>query len=150
MTGPQTFPKLTEEALEAHRQIHFYLDQIERAVTELDPAAADAETLMTIAARISSLKERIEEHVKDEEDGGLYQGIMDALPQAESDVMRLMAQHERIVQSLEFAHAAARTKEPTAARRLKTELEALVALMREHEAEEEALIARALERGSGT
>jgi iron-sulfur cluster repair protein YtfE (RIC family) len=146
MSGSQTFPKLSQQALDEHRQIHFHLDLLAKAVAELDAATADAESLMNLAARIESLKERLEEHFHEEENGGLYQGILDQMPQAESDVLRLMAQHERTLQAVETARVLARRREPSETALLRSDLERIMEMMREHETEEEALVARALAR----
>jgi len=146
MSGPQTFPKLSQQAAEAHRQIHFHLDLLSKAVEALDPERTDGEALMNLVARIDSLRDRLEEHFRDEEDGGLYQGVLDQLPQAESDVMRLMAQHERTLQALETARVLARRKEPSEVALLRSDLSRILDMMREHEEEEDALMRRALER----
>lgn len=146
MSGSQTFFKLSQHALDEHRQIHFHLDLLAKAVSGLDAATADAESLMNLAARIESLKERLEEHFREEEDGGLFQGILDQMPQAESDVLRLMAQHERTLQAVETARVLARRREPSEAPLLRSDLERIMEMMREHETEEEALVARALSR----
>jgi hemerythrin-like domain-containing protein len=146
MSGSQTFPKLSRQAAEAHKQIHFHLDLLAKAVAALDPERTDGEALLNLAARIESFKERLEEHFRDEEDGGLYQGVLDEIPQAESDVMRLMAQHERTIQALETARILARRKEPSEVALLRSDLERIIAMMREHEDEEDALVRRALER----
>jgi len=89
MTGSQIFSKLNEQALEEHGLIHFHIDQLERALADLDPASAQPETLLTVAVRIDSFKERLDEHFGTEENGGLLQGIQDALPQTESDIRRI-------------------------------------------------------------
>lgn len=146
MSGSQTFPKLSQQTLEEHRQIHFHLDLLAKAIAALDPSTTDAESLMNLAARIESLKERLEEHFREEEHGGLYQGILDQMPQAESDVLRLMAQHERTLQAVETARVLARRREPSEAALLRSDLERVMDMMREHETEEESLVARALAR----
>ncbi len=56
--------------------------------------------LRTVAVRIDSFKERLDEHFGSEETGGLLQGIQDALPQTESDVRRIRAQHARLGEAL--------------------------------------------------
>jgi len=144
MSGSQIFSKLSERAVEDHGVIHFHLDQLERALSDLDPACATDETLRTVAVRIDSFKERLAEHFGTEEDGGLLQGIQDALPQAESDVRRLRAQHARLDEALEKARAIARRGAATEAPVLKAELDRFLAMMREHERDEEALLKRAL------
>jgi hypothetical protein len=144
MTGSQIFSKLSDQALEDHGLIHFHLDQLERALADLDPANAQPEALRTVAVRIDSFKERLEEHFGLEEDGGLLQGILDALPQTESDVRRIRTQHARLGESLERARAIARRGDPAEAPALKEELDRFLAMTREHEREEDALVKRAL------
>jgi hypothetical protein len=61
-----------------------------------------------MAVRIDSFKERLDEHFASEEDGGLLQGLQDALPQAESDVKRIRAQHTRMREALDAVRAIAR------------------------------------------
>jgi hypothetical protein len=144
MSGSQIFSKLSERAVEDHGVIHFHLDQLERALLDLDPASATDEALRTVAVRIDSFKERLAEHFGTEEDGGLLQGIQDALPQVESDVRRLRAQHARLNEALEKARAIARRGDRAEAPVLKAELDRFLAMMREHERDEEALLKRAL------
>jgi hypothetical protein len=138
------FAKLSEEALEEHRLIQFHLDQLERALADLDPGHALPETLRTVAVRIDSFKERLEEHFASEEIGGLLQGILDALPQTESDVRRIRAQHARLGEALERARAIARRGAPAEAAALKQELDRFLAVIRDHEREEDELVKRAL------
>lgn len=146
MNGPQTFPKLSDKSIEEHGLIHFHLDQLERALKDLDPERVDPEALRTIAVRIDSFKERLEEHFANEEEGGFLQGVLDALPQAESDVRRIRTQHARMSEALENVRAIARRGDPAEALALKVELERVLAMIREHEQEEDALVKRALRR----
>jgi hemerythrin-like domain-containing protein len=146
MTGSQIFSKLSEQAIEEHGLIHFHLDQLERALSDLDPANAEPETLRTVAVRIDSFKERLDEHFGTEE-GGLLQGILDALPQTESDVRRIRTQHARLGEALERARAIARRGDPAEASALKEHLDRFLATMREHEREEDELVKRALRQG---
>jgi hypothetical protein len=147
VTGSQIFSKLSEQALEEHGLIHFHLDQLERALLDLDPASAQPETMRTVAVRIDSFKERLDEHFGTEEGGGLLQGILDALPQTESDVRRIRTQHARLGEALERARAIARRGDPAEAPALNEELDRFLAMMREHEREEDVLVKRALRQG---
>src|SRR6185436_19554741 len=131
MSGSQIFAKLSEQSLDEHGLIHFHLDQLERALSDLDPAHAQVETLRTVAVRIDSFKERLDEHFGTEEDGGLLQGILDALPQTESDVRRIRTQHARLGETLERARTIARRGDPAEAPLLKDELDRFLAIMRE-------------------
>jgi hypothetical protein len=147
MSGSQIFSKLSEQALDEHGLIHFHLDQLERALSDLDPATASDETLRTVAVRIDSFKERLDEHFGTEENGGLLQGIQDALPQTESDVRRIRTQHARLGEALDKARSIARRGDPAEASALKQELGRFLAMMREHEREEDALVKLALRQG---
>jgi hypothetical protein len=147
MSGSQIFSKLSERALDEHGLIHFHLDQLERALSDLDPATASDETLRTVAVRIDSFKERLDEHFGTEENGGLLQGIQDALPQTESDVRRIRTQHARLGEALDKARSIARGGDPAEASALKQELGRFLAMMREHEREEDALVKLALRQG---
>ena len=147
MTGSQIFSKLSEKAIEEHGLIHFHLDQLERALSDLDPASAQSEALRTVAVRIDSFKERLDEHFGSEEEGGLLQGILDALPQTESDVRRIRTQHARLGEVLERARAIARRGDPAEASALKEDLDRFLAMMREHERDEDELVKRALRQG---
>lgn len=144
MNGSQAFPKLGEQSLEEHGLIHFHLDQLERALKEFDPAEASDEALRTLAVRIDSFKERLDEHFGVEEEGGLLQGILEALPQAESDVRRIKTQHARVNEALDSARRLARSGDLEEAAALKDELTRVLTMMREHEREEDALVRRAL------
>lgn len=147
MSGSQIFAKLSEQALDEHGLIHFHLDQLERALSDLNSEAASPEGLRTVAVRIDSFKERLDEHFGNEERGGLLQGIQDALPQTESDVRRIRAQHVRLGEALERSRAIARRGDPAEASSLKQELGRFLAMMREHEREEDALVKLALRQG---
>jgi len=144
MSGSPTFPKLTEQSLEEHEVIQFHLDQLERGVREFDPAAATGETMRGLAVRIDSFKDRLEEHFRLEEDGGLLQAVADALPQAESDIRRIRAEHARMGAALDEVRRTARSAERAVAGALKSELERILIVIREHEREEDALVRRAL------
>ena len=147
MSGSQTFPKLGEQSLEEHGVIHFHLDQLDRALQGFDADTATPDTLRTLAVRIDSFKERLDEHFGAEEEGGLLQGILDALPQAESDVRRIKTQHARVHEALDAARRLARGGDPAEAAALKAELARVLTMMREHEKEEDALVRRALRQG---
>lgn len=144
MSGSPTFPKLTEQSLDEHEVIQFHLDQLERGIREFEPANATAETMRELAVRIDSFKDRLEEHFRLEEDGGMLQSVTDALPQAESDIRRIRAEHSRIAAALDEVRRSARSADLPEPVALKTELERILSTIREHEREEDALVRRAL------
>jgi hypothetical protein len=144
MSSSQTYSRLTEEVLEQHRQIHFYLDQIVAAVNGLREDAEDTEPMRTLAAQIESFRERLVEHQHGEEHGGLFAALLEELPEARQEVSALRLDHQRMVEILELARLHAQHGQPGEAHDLKVDLEGFLGTMREHERAEESLLARAM------
>jgi len=148
--GSQTYQRLSQQSLEEHQQIHFYLDQLTRAMQGLNDGVPDLEPIRRLAAQIESLRERIDEHFQLEENGGLFQAVLDVIPGAEPEVRRLTSQHQRIVQLLEMARIRARGSNLDELTLLRDELDRFLQAMRQHEREEEALLRRALREDDET
>jgi hypothetical protein len=148
--GSQTYQRLSQQSLEEHQQIHFYLDQLTRAMQGLGAGVPDLEPIRRLAAQIESLRERIDEHFHLEENGGLFQAVLDVIPGAEPEVRRLTSQHQRIVQLLEMARIRARGSNLDELTLLRDELDRFLQAMRQHEREEEALLRRALREDDET
>lgn len=148
--GSQTYQRLSQQSLEEHQQIHFYLDQLTRAMQGLGAEVPDVEPIRRLAAQIESLRERIDEHFQHEEHGGLFQAVLDVLPGADPEVRRLTAQHQRVIQLLEIARIRARGSNVGEVAALRDELDRFLQAMRQHEREEEALLRRALREDDET
>jgi len=146
MSGQQTFQRITEATLEEHRQINFYLDQISVSLDALPVSGTDVEPMRRLAAQIDGLKERLSEHHQTEEQGGLFQAILETLPDCRVEISRLTRQHERIIEILEVARIHALHGEPSEAAALREDLKNFLEMFRAHEAEEEQLFRRAMER----
>ena len=146
MTGFQTYQKLSEETLEEHRQIHFFLDQVRATLETLGQGISDVEPIRRLAAQLDSLLERLKEHQHDEEQGRLYPAILEVLPEAREELIRLRQQHEKMVEVLELARIHAQYAEPSDAHDLKVDLERFLDMIREHEEAEERLLEQAIER----
>ena len=86
----QTFQHLTRETLEEHRQIHFYLDQIAVTLEGLKQGLSDVEPMRRLAAQIEGLKERLVEHHQAEEQGGLFQAILEVMPERRVEISRAL------------------------------------------------------------
>lgn len=149
MTGSQTFPTLTRRIVEEHHLIHFYLDQLEKAVEALGPQV-EVETLRRLAAQIEGLRERLQEHFASEDDGGMFRAVVDLLPESRADVDRLSRDHQSVLENLEMSRVRAQYGRPSEAPVLRESLKAFLSLLRDHERREEALFTRALERESRT
>ena len=144
MAGTPTFDRISEATLDQHRQIHFFLERLERAVEQLDDTGTDPEPLSRLPMVIDSLRERLEEHNAGEDDGGLLQGVIDAVPEAEDEVLALVEQHERFARELRRARARAASASGGDVPALREDLIELVRTLREHERAEEVLLERAL------
>jgi hemerythrin len=143
MGGSQTFEALSREALEEHRQIHFYLDQIAQSLDKLKQLT-DVEPMRRLAAEIQGLKERLQEHQANEERGGLFQAILEVLPAQRVEIDRLTNQHGRMIEILEMARIHASRADIDEADALGEDLQSFLEMFRRHEQTEERLLAQAL------
>lgn len=145
MSGSQTFQRITRQTIDEHRQIHFYLDQVALALKSIGGGTAD-EPLRRLAAQIDSLKERLLEHHHAEEKGGLFQAILEAMPDCRVEVSRLTLQHDKMIEILEMARIHAQCGSATEAAALRTDLESFLEMFRRHEQDEEQLLKLAMTR----
>lgn len=146
MSGSQTFQSITRETLEEHRQIHFYLDQISRTLESMREDLSDVEPMRRLAAQVQGLKERLLEHHQAEERGGLFQAILEILPDRRVEISRLINQHDKMIEILEMARIHAEHGVVSEADALRIDLEGFLEMFREHERAEDQLLRRALDR----
>jgi hypothetical protein len=146
MSGSQTFQRLTQETIEEHHQIHFYLDQVAQTLKSLRQGIADVEPMRRLAAQLQGFKERLVEHHQTEEKGGLFHAILEVLPSRRVEVDRLRHQHAKMLEILEMARIHAQCGEVTEADGLRVDLEEFLEMFRQHERDEEDLLRLALER----
>lgn len=151
MNDSQTFEPLTKDSLDEHRQIHFYLDQIQATLESLETAPVDAEPLRRLAAQVQSLAERLAEHNHSEERvGGWFQAILEALPDKRIEIDRLTRQHHKFVEILEMARLHADACSPERAPELREDLLEYLEVIRRHEHAEETLMRLALDKETST
>ena len=146
MSVPPSTHQLAQDALEEHRQIHFYLDQLAATLAGMREGLSDVEPMRRLAAQIEGFMERIDEHQHFEERGGLFRAILDALPEARVEISRLIRQHERMNEILEMARIHAQRGEASEADGLRVDLERFIGMFREHERAEERLVEEAIRR----
>jgi hemerythrin len=144
MTRSHTIEKITRQALEQHQQIHFYLDQIIVTLRQLEREPADAEPMRRLAAQLAGLQERVVEHQKTEENGGLFRALIETLPDSKVEVGRLVNEHRKMIEILEMARIHAQLDEPSQAGSLGEDLRGFLEMFRRHEHDEERLIRRAM------
>lgn len=143
MSGSPAFQHLSVESLEEHRQVHFYLDQLMRTLSEIEAGAAGATD--QLSAELGSLIERLTEHFTSEEQGGLYDGVVDLLPNLTGEVRRLSEQHARLLDTLEMARLHVQRAGAAGLPALRQDLAIFVEVLRAHEHAEEELLRQALE-----
>jgi hemerythrin-like domain-containing protein len=148
MTGFQTLEQRTQSILEEHRQIHFYLDQVEVTLNELSAGSSDGEPMRRLAAQIEGLKERLVEHHEAEEGGGLFQAILEVMPERGVEISRLINEHEKIIEVLEMARIYAQCGEVDEADALLVDLREFLEMFRNHERQEDHLLREAINRES--
>ena len=146
MSGPQTTHRLAREALEEHRQIHFFLDQIAQSLQALKPSISDVEPMRRLSAQLEGFKERLKEHHQLEERRGLFRAILENLPEARIEISRLIRQHERMIEILEMARIHANFGEVSEADALRIDLAQFMEIFRKHEQDEERLIKQAIRK----
>ena len=144
MNDSRTFERLTEQSLEEHGQIHFFLNQLRKALGEIVPGRSGLEPVSRVAAELEGLIERLREHFEREEDG-LFNALVDADETCAADVRRLTDQHERLMEILEMARIHAGRGEAADAALLKEDIEGFVAVLAAHESAEDTLFRRALD-----
>jgi hypothetical protein len=150
MSGSQTFERLTRATLEDHRQIHFYLDQIGATLRLFKQGLSDTEPMRRLAAQLQGLEERLIEHHRAEEQGGLFQAILEVLPARRAEIDRLTHQHQRIIEILELARIHSQCGDVSEAGALRVDLEKFIEMFREHELAEERLLLQATGRDAGS
>jgi len=148
MTGFQTLEQRTQSILEEHRQIHFYLDQVEVTLNELTGGHSDGEPMGRLAAQIEGLRERLVEHHEAEECGGLFQAILEVMPERRVEISRLVSEHEKIIEVLEMARIFAQCGEVDEADALQVDLREFLEMFRSHERREDHLLQEAINRES--
>lgn len=147
MDQGRTSERLDPGALEHHRLIHFFLERMERSVEAL--AGDDLVARMQrLPAEMESFRHHLEEHNRAEVEGGLLQSVLDALPEAEDEILQLSEQNDRLLEAVGIARLRVRDAGPAEAAELRAELLELLRRVRDHERCDERLLERALLAGA--
>jgi hemerythrin-like domain-containing protein len=145
MSETQTFDRISREALEEHRQIHFYLDQIDVTLKGLGQGRSVGELLQRLGAQLEGLREQLIEHYRAEQQG-LFPAIAELLPDCAVEIERLKGEHAKMIEILEMARIHLQQSGRSDARVLRDDIEGFLELFRRHESAEERLLGRAIEK----
>ncbi len=148
MTGFQTLEQRTKNTREEHRQIYFYLDRVEVTLNGLRDGLSDSEPMRRLAAQIEGLKERLLDHHRAEEQDGLFQAILEIMPERRVEISRLINEHEKMIEILEMARIYAQCGEVDEADALRVDLRNFLEMFRTHERSEDHLLQEAINRES--
>lgn len=144
----QTLEQRTQNTLEEHHQIYFYLDQVEVTLDGLRDGLSDNEPMHRLAAQIEGLKERLVEHHQAEEQDGLFQAILEIMPERRVEISRLVNEHEKMIEILEMARIYAQSGEVDQVDALRVDLHNFLEMFRTHERSEDHLLQEAINRES--
>jgi iron-sulfur cluster repair protein YtfE (RIC family) len=137
MTQPVSHETPAGKTLAEHRALRALLDEIKRASADT-PAAADE-----VKPRLDTLRERLAAHFEGEEEGGLFEQIMEEAPEQAHECQKLCDEHASLlkrVDELRAAEAATRA-EPAWGQGVRALLDDLA----QHEARENEILIRALD-----
>lgn len=144
---PETRISQAERVLEEHRMLHGHLDGLEAALSATPTLEAAASFLAPLASRLQDLLPLLKAHFASEEEGGLFEEIEEAWPQAARVCARLRDEHGTLLARFERLRA-----ETEAAPSGEGALQALVAHARSllkdlahHEEAENELLFRSLD-----
>ena len=101
-----------------------------------------------LAAQIEGLKERLVEHHAAEERGGLFQAILEVLPERRVEISRLINEHDKMIEVLEMARIHAQCGEAGEVDDLRVDLCKFLEKFRNHERSEDHLLQEAINRES--
>lgn len=137
MAEPTSKQTPAEKTLAEHRALNTLLDEIEQAAAN---AATAAETL---PPRLHTLHERLADHFETEEEGGLFEQILELAPEQAHECEKLCSEHQGLlkrVDELRRADADARTDPGWGA-----SVRSVLAELSRHESRENELLSRVLD-----
>jgi len=137
MTEPVSHDTPASKTLAEHRALHALLEEIERAST--DTAAAADE----VRPRLDTLREQLAAHFEGEEEGGLFEQIMEEAPEQAHECEKLCNEHAGLLERVdELRTADASTRADPA---WGQDVRALLTALADHEARENEILTRALD-----
>jgi iron-sulfur cluster repair protein YtfE (RIC family) len=137
MAQPTSNPTPAEKTLAEHRALNTLLDEIEQASAD---AATAAETL---PPRLHTLHERLADHFETEEEGGLFEQILELAPEQAHECEKLCNEHQGLltrVDALRTADAETRADPGWGA-----SVRAVLGELNSHESRENELLSRVLD-----
>jgi iron-sulfur cluster repair protein YtfE (RIC family) len=137
MTQPPSHETPADKTLAEHRALTALLDEIEKATADAGTAAEE------VTPRLDTLREQLAAHFEGEEQGGLFEQILEEAPEQAHECEKLCNEHTGLlkqVDDLRGADAATRA-DPAWAHDVRALLKALAS----HESRENEILTRALD-----
>lgn len=127
--------------LAEHKKLFGLVAQLERHLDRGSREAASASWAEELRSYLAELRDELSAHFAFEESSQFWEDLAEAFPRAASRISRLVAEHDKILESLEKVLGTA--GEPTGGRKaasVEVGVRGTIASLRRHEAEEDELI----------
>lgn len=132
-------------ALEEHARILPTLVGMSRSVRWLDPADPDPLVFDRVLTQVRELRSQLESHFDAEDRSRLHARLVALVPDADKTINRLGHEHRTTLRDLDDATSRALRCSPLHVERLRADLESVLAVLFDHEAVEDQLMARAFQ-----
>jgi hypothetical protein len=136
--------------LKEHQELARRIAELRKWWTELDELGI--RKFGEMAFRVQELRDLLAEHFTEEERGGYLSSALTAAPQFAPQAATLCAQHPQFLERLDHLIGRLRDSEPTSTywRASRSEVEQVIADLRQHEQRENAIVQAAFEQDLGT
>lgn len=140
------------QALSEHRELHFAVDRIRRILEECPEIDASGQSIAELTRGIADLRDLLERHFLQEEEGGYLEEAIARSPQAAPQALVLHRQHGDLLGLANGMLAAAIPGEsaPIVWMKLKADYLRFAKRLNAHEAAEDSLLQRAFNEDPGT
>lgn len=133
----------TDQSAEAARAAH---EKLMRDLQQLEDGVRAESGIAELAAGLSRVQGDVAAHFESEEQGGYMSDVIDRAPQVNARVQKLLAEHTRLLRSLEQLIAASRAGSAGTIAPLRQRTAHWIAAVREHEAAENRLVQKVYSR----
>ena len=143
MTQKSAFAEAAAKAIEAHNQISKTVQEVQKAMRQVDPTTPDPASFSRLTNQILELQSQLSAHFCAEETVGLLKRLEEILPHATGEIERLQVEHTTMLDGLTQSQKSAKQCTPVNAERLLQQMSDLLSLLETHEKSENELMAKA-------
>jgi hypothetical protein len=139
------------QAVAEHRELHAAVELIRKSLVARNEQEVDAKDVKLALCEIRCLRDKLDRHFAQEEEGGYLEEAVGRLPQVAPQADNLQRQHGALLKlaNLMLADAEAEKDAAHAWRKLRTDYDAFAKRLHAHEAAENVLLQRAFNEDLG-